>query len=75
MDYIQAMIDTRHDNEETQSELAKALKWSRPQIARYETRKSVPSIDYLLAFCLHYKISADYLLGLPKSCKSPRDGR
>ena len=75
MNYIETMIDIRKESGETQDQLAKALGWSRPQIARYETEISVPSIEYLLAFCIHYKISADYVLGLPKSCKHPRERR
>lgn len=64
--YISNMIDIRKENEETQEQLAKALGWSRPQIARYETGKSVPTIQYLIKFCEHYKISADWILQLPK---------
>ena len=66
MDYRQNMIDIRKERKETQEQLAKALGWSRPQIARYEIGKSTPSIEYLIAFCQHYKISADYILGLEK---------
>ncbi len=72
MNYIKNMIDTRKDNDETQTELAKAIGWSRAQIARYETGISTPSIEYLIAFCEYYKISADYILGLSKECKNPR---
>lgn len=75
MNYIQNMIDIRKENEETQKQLAEAIKWSRPQIARYETNKSTPSVDYLIAFCLHYEVSADYILELPKKCKNPRERR
>lgn len=39
MDYIENMINERTDHEETQKQLAEKLGWSRPQIARYETRK------------------------------------
>lgn len=62
MDYIDRMIGIRIDHDETQDQLANALGWSRPQIARYETRRCVPSVDYLSAFCRHYNVSADYIL-------------
>lgn len=65
-DYIDNMIDIRKEKRETQQQLSKAIGWSRPQIARYETRKSTPSIDYLYAFCQHYEISADWILQLPR---------
>lgn len=66
MDYIDNMIDIRKEKRETQEQLAKAIGWSRPQIARYETRKSTPSVEYLIAFCQHYQISADWILMLPR---------
>lgn len=72
MEYIKRMIDVRKDNDQTQTELAKALGWSRIQIARYETNKSIPNIEYLITFCNYYKISSDYLLGLPKNLEWPR---
>lgn len=65
-DYIDNMIDIRKEKQETQQQLAKAIGWSRPQIARYETKKSVPNIEYLIAFCQHYQISADWVLQLPR---------
>lgn len=63
MDYIQNMIDIRKQSGMTQTELAKKLGWSRIQIARYETRKSIPTVEYLEAFCSYYEVSADRVLG------------
>lgn len=37
MDYIDRMIATREDNDETQRDLAQKIKYAQPQIARYET--------------------------------------
>lgn len=72
MDYIDRMIATREDNDETQRDLAQKIKYAQPQIARYETRKNEPPIRYLIDFCNHYKISADYILGLPSHYAKPR---
>lgn len=69
---IQRMIDIRHDHDESQRELAKAIGWHQVQIARYETGKVTPPINYLAAFCQHYGVSADYILGLPKNLEWPR---
>lgn len=69
MDYIQNMIDIRRENHDRQEDLAKKTGWSRIQIARYETRKSTPTIDYLQAFCTVYKVSADRVLEIPKEYK------
>lgn len=72
MDYIQRMIDVRLDHDETQRDLAKALQIHHVQIADYERRKHTPPISYLLSFCKHYNVSADYLLGLPRESDWPR---
>ena len=69
---IQRMVDVRTDHDETQRQLASALGYHQVQIARYETGKNAPPIDYLEKFCRHYRVSADYLLGLPKNYEWPR---
>lgn len=66
MSYYENMKAIRKEHKESQQELAEIINWSRPQIARYETGVSVPTVDYLIAFCKHYKISADWILELPK---------
>lgn len=72
MDYVQRMIDVRHDHDETQRELAKNTGYHQVQIARYETGKVTPQLSYLIAFCQHYHVSADYILGLPRGLDWPR---
>ena len=72
MDMIQRMIDIRIDHDETQRELAKALDIHHVQWANYERRKNEIPIRYLIKFCEHYNVSADYLLGLPRSLEWPR---
>lgn len=65
--------ETRIKMNETQNELSKAIGYHRVQIARVEAGTSIPSIEYLEKFCRHYKISADYLLGLPKGLEYPEE--
>lgn len=72
MDYIDRMIATREDSDETQRQLAEQIRYRQPQIARYETRINEPPIRYLIDFCNHYKVSADYILGLPSNYRKPR---
>lgn len=55
MSWNETMKDIRKEAGETQGELAKIIKWSRPQIQRYETGDP-PTIMYLIAFCKHYKV-------------------
>lgn len=69
---IQRMIEIRKDHDDSQSKLAAALGYHRVQIAKYETGVNAPPIDYLLKFCQHYGVSADYILGLPKDAQWPR---
>ena len=69
---IQRMIDVRTDHAETQRELTDAIGYHQVQIARYETGRNAPPIDYLVKFCQHYHVSADYLLGLPRDGDWPR---
>ena len=69
---IQRMIDVRIDHDESQRQLSEAIGYHQVQIARYETGRNAPPIDYLLKFCQHYHVSADYLLGLPRDSKWPR---
>lgn len=69
---VKKMIEIRHDNDETQRDLAKAIGYHQVQIARYETGKVTPQINYLVEFCKHYQVSADYILGLPRGLAWPR---
>ena len=69
---IQRMIDIRIDHDETQRQLAAALGYHQVQIARYETGHNTPPIAYLVKFCEHYHVSADYIRGLPSNLDWPR---
>ena len=69
---IQRMIDIRIDHDETQRQLAAALGYHQVQIARYETGHNTPPIAYLVKFCEHYHVSADYIPGLPSNLDWPR---
>lgn len=72
MDYIQRMIDIRHDHDHSQKDLSKLIGYHHVQLARYESGATTPPIAYLFAFCQLYGVSADYILGLPKNGKWPR---
>lgn len=72
---IQRMIEERIDHDESQRDLAKAIGYHHVQIARYERGTNTPSIDYIIKFCEHYKVSADYILGLPKHLRWTREGK
>ncbi len=66
------LAEIRTDHDESQRDLAKAIGWHQVQIARYETGKVTPPINFIIAFCKHYNVSADYIFGLPKGLSWPR---
>ncbi len=51
----------------TQSELAKQLGVTRSGVNAWEMGISVPSTQYIVELSLFFGVSADYLLGLPKT--------
>lgn len=73
MEYFDRMREIRDDADETQQNIADCLKITRQQYQLYESGKRTIPIDLLQLFCRHYKVSSDYLLGLPKNLKWPKD--
>lgn len=50
--------------EKTQQEIADEIGITNVSLLRYEKGERNPNIDILYKICKHYKVSADYLLGL-----------
>ena len=72
MDYIDRIVAVRIDEDDTQRSLGTKLGISYSQWARYERRANEMPIRYLIRFCQHYGVSADYILGLGRDMKWPR---
>ena len=72
MDYIDRMVAVRVDADDTQRSLGKKLDISFSQWGAYENRSHEMPIRYLVKFCQHYGVSADYILGLGRDMKWPR---
>ena len=66
------MKDIRTDHDETQADVARILRITQQQYQLYESGKRSIPVDLLSEFCRHYKVSSDYLLGLPKNLNWPR---
>ena len=64
--------ELRTDSDNTQAELASILGITQQQYQLYESGKRSLPIDLLQMLCLHYKVSADYILELPKGLMWPR---
>ena len=72
MDYIDRIVAIRSDNEDTQRSLGHKLGINPVQWANYERRFNEMPIRYLIKFCEHYHVSADYILGLDHNMDWPR---
>lgn len=66
MQYYERLKELRIDNDKTQKEIANILNTSQSYYARYENGKHPIPVEHLKTLCLYYKVSADYILGLPK---------
>ena len=60
----------REDLDLNQTQLGKALNMTQRKISYIECGKYEPSIDDIVAFCNFFKISSDYLLGIPDKYKN-----
>lgn len=56
----------REDHDKTQAEIAEYLGINQTVYSRYETGKNDMKPFQLIALCEYYKVSADYILGLPE---------
>ena len=59
----------REDRDLNQTQLGNAVHMTQRKISYIECGKYEPSIDDIIAFCLFFKVSADYLLGIPQHFK------
>ena len=59
----------REDMDLNQTELGQALNMTQRKISYIECGKSEPSVEEIVAFCHFFKVSADYLLGIPNEYK------
>lgn len=72
MEYYNRIRDLREDEHKNQKEIADILGTSQSYYSEYELGKRPLPIQHLKTLCIYYNVSADYILGLPKSLKWPR---
>ena len=56
----------------SQKELGEATGLTATTISRYETGKRKLPNEHIKTVCLHFRVSADYLLDLPTDLQDPR---
>lgn len=61
----------RENAEMNQTELGIVIQATQRKVSYLECGKCEPSMEDVVAICKHFKISADYLLGLPANLKYP----
>ena len=55
----------REDADLNQTQLGKAVHMTQRKISYIECGKYEPSVEDIVALCHYFKVSADYLLGIP----------
>lgn len=66
MKYQQRIRDLREDHDMTQAQIAMLLGTTKNQVGKYERGEQDMNIKHLITLCNFYKVSADFILGLPK---------
>lgn len=66
MQYYEVIRNLRIDHDKSQEEIAKLLNTTQTYYSKYELGKHPLPINHLITLCQYYKVSADYILGLPK---------
>lgn len=58
--------EVRTDHKLSQSAFGEILEVSQDTVSLWENGKSLPAVEYLIAICKRFSVSADYILGLTK---------
>ena len=66
MEFYERIRNARIDADEKQEAIASFLKISRQQYSLYETGQREFKIKHIKQLCIHFDLSADWILGLPQ---------
>ena len=64
MQFNERIKELREDNDLKQKEIAKLLNMNQRKISRLETKTTEPTPEEIIRYCKHFKVTADYILGL-----------
>lgn len=62
----------REDTDLTQTQLGEAINSTQRKISYIECGKYEPNLEDIISLCNYFKVSADYLLGIPYNYKKPK---
>ncbi len=71
MEYNERIKIIRTGKDITQEELGNVIGISKQQYQKYEKGIHLMPLPYLVKVCDYLKVSADYILGLPKNLQYP----
>lgn len=66
MEYSQIIRNLREDHDLSQAQVAEIIGTSKNQIGKYERGEQEMPIRHIVTLCNYYKVSADFILGLPE---------
>ena len=72
MEYYDRIKALREDNNLNQTAVARILGTSQSYYSEYELGKRMLPLHHLKTLCLYYRVSADYILGIPRGLDWPR---
>lgn len=72
MEYYEIIKSLREDSDLTQAQVAKVLGIKQASYSQYELNKRELPLHQLKKLCDFYKVSADYILGLPEGSRYPK---
>lgn len=70
-DYVDRLTALRQDRDIGQKVIAGVLGCTQATVSKYELRRSNYAVEDIIKLCKFYKVSADYVLGLPKGLDHP----
>ena len=68
-DYATILRELREDHDLTQAQVAELLGTTQQVYSRYEKGINELPIRHLVCLCRFYRVSADYILGLPRGLR------
>lgn len=72
MEYYDRIKALREDNNLNQTAVARILGTSQSYYSEYELGKRMLPLHHLKTLCLYYRVSADYILDIPRGLDWPR---